>query len=163
VVGRLRPYDERVARARTLWEEGTEPGRLVAALGIAVALTTVLLELVIHARIGWFFDLVFVLVCCATALRVRPSDFFTVGVLPPLLMLGVFWLLALAAPDTIADADDGTVQAVVSGLAHHAGALVTGHSLCLGALAMRQHVYRRRREHRNPTQDSLVQDSLGQF
>jgi hypothetical protein len=30
------------------------------------------------------------------------------------------------------------VQAVVSGLAHHSGALVAGYALCLGTLALRQ-------------------------
>lgn len=135
-----------MTRARTLWEEGTEPGRLVAALGIAVALTAVLVELVIHRQIGWFFDLIFVLVCCAMALRVHPRDFFQVGVLPPLLMLGVFCILALAAPGSIADDRDGTVQAVVTGLTEHAGALISGYGLCLAALAIRQHIYRKRGE-----------------
>nr|WP_179503328.1 DUF6542 domain-containing protein [Nocardioides daedukensis] len=137
-----------VARARTLWEEGTEPGRPVAAMGVAIALSAVVVELVAHGRLGWFFDLVFVLTCCAMALRVRPSDFFLIGVLPPLLMLSVFWLLALASSATIADEVDGTIQAVITGLANHSGALISGYALCLGALAMRQQVYRKRRDAR---------------
>ncbi|WP_200951141.1 MULTISPECIES: DUF6542 domain-containing protein [unclassified Nocardioides] len=133
-----------MARARTLWEEGTEPGRLVAALGIAVALTAVLADLAVHREITWLFDLAFVALCVTMALRVRQADFFTVGVLPPLLMLGIFSLLGLASPGVIAAKGDGTVQAVVAGLAHHSGALILGYALCLGVLAMRQHVYRKR-------------------
>ncbi|WP_174524587.1 DUF6542 domain-containing protein [Nocardioides jensenii] len=134
-----------MARARTLWEEGTEPGRLVAALGIAIALTAVILDLAIHREITWLFDGAFVAACVIMALRVRLADSFTVGVLPPLMMLGIFCLLAFASPGVIADAGDGVVQAVVAGLAHHAGALITGYALCLGALAIRQHVFRKRR------------------
>ena len=138
------PYGEPVARARTLWEEGTEPGRLVVALAIAITLSAVLLDIAIHREVSWLFDLAFVGACLTVSLRVRPSDFFTVGVLPPLLMLGAFWILAIASPAIIADPGDGTVQAVVAGLARHAGALITGHALCLGVLAMRQHIYRKR-------------------
>src|SRR3546814_11725991 len=100
-----------VARARTLWEEGTEPGRPVIAMGVTIALSAVVVELVAHGRLGWFFDLVFVLTCCAMALRVRPSDFFLIGVLPPLLMLSVFWLLAPALSATLAAAGGGPHQA----------------------------------------------------
>lgn len=134
-----------MARARTLWEEGTEPGRLVAALGIMVALTAVALDLLINREVTWLFDICFVVACVTMALRVRPRDFFTVGVLPPLLMLGIFIVLGIASPGVVADAGDGTIQALVAGLAHHAGALITGYALCLGTLAMRQHVYRKRR------------------
>lgn len=138
-------YGEGVARARTLWEEGNEPGRLVAALGVAIALTAVLLDLSVQGEITWIFDLAFVAACVTMALRVHPRDFFVVGVLPPLMMLAIFILLALVSPAVIADSGDGVVQAVVSGLAHHAGALITGYALCLGALAMRQHVHAKRR------------------
>ena len=133
-----------MAHARTLWEEGTESGRLVVALAIAITLSAVVLDLAIDREVSWLFDVTFVCVCLTMSLRVRPSDFFTVGVLPPLLMLGVFWLLAIASPQIIADEGDGAVQAVVAGLARHAGALITGYALCLGVLAMRQHIYRKR-------------------
>lgn len=135
-----------MARARTIWEEGREPGRLVVALGIAIAFSAVALDLVVNREITWLFDIAFVVGCVTMALRVRPADFFAIGVLPPLLMLGIFVVLGIASPGVIADPLDGTIQSVVTGLAHHAGALVTGYGLCLGALAMRQHVYRKRRE-----------------
>ena len=128
---------------RTLWEEGREPGRQVVALGAALALSAVVIDVAVVGRVSLFFDLCFVTVCVAVALAVRPRDFFTVGVLPPLLMMGVFVLLGLTRPEAIADPGDGIVQAVVSGLSHHSVALVVGYLLCLGVLAMRQRMGQR--------------------
>lgn len=129
-----------MARARTLWEEGTEPGRQVVLLGVAATLTVVVLDLLATGGLGWIYDLAFVVLCVALALLVRQRDFFTVGVLPPLLMLGTFWALALTVPERIADPGDPTVQAVVTGLAHHSGALMAGYALALACLAIRTRV-----------------------
>lgn len=127
-----------MSHARTLWEEGNEPGRQVVVLGLAVTLTAVVIDLALTDHLSLFFDLCFVVLCFGLALAVRPSDFFTVGVLPPLLMVAVFTLLGTVAPAAVAHRDDSVVQAVVSGLATHAGALVLGYAVCLGTLATRQ-------------------------
>ncbi|MDN4160174.1 DUF6542 domain-containing protein [Nocardioides abyssi] len=127
-------------RARTLWEEGREPAFQVVALGLAVTLTAVVLDVWLLGDVGLLFDLCFVGLCVALALRVRPSDFFVVGVLPPLLMLVVFAMLGSTRPDTIAQPHDGAVQAVVSGLSTHSAALVVGYLLCLACLFVRQRV-----------------------
>lgn len=127
-----------MSHTRTLWEEGREPGRQVVALGAALALTAVVIDVAVVGRVSLFFDLCFITMCIAVALAVRPTDFFTVGVLPPLLMVGVFTLLGLTRPGVIADPRDGVIQAVVSGLSHHSVALVVGYLLCLGCLALRQ-------------------------
>jgi hypothetical protein len=127
-----------VSQARTLWEEGREPGYQVVALGLAVALSVTVLDLARADRVTGLFDVVFVLVCVALALLVRPEDFFTVGVLPPLIMAAVFLLVAVAKPAAIADPGDGLVQAVVSGLSTHAIALGIGYGLCLACLAVRR-------------------------
>ena len=123
---------------RTLWEEGRRPGRLVAAVAGLVTLLVVALDLAAFGRLTLLFDLAFVIVCVAAALLVRPRDFFVVGVLPPLLMAATVTLLAFRSPSAVADARDGVLQAVVSGLAHHSGALVAGYLLTLGLLAVRQ-------------------------
>jgi hypothetical protein len=132
-----------VSQSRTLWEEGREPGRQVVALGLAVALTVVVLDQLLMGGVSVFFDVCFVLLCVGMALAVRPTDFFTVGVLPPLVMVVVFALLGATRPDVIADSGDGVVQAVVTGLSHHAGALVVGYVLCLACLAVRHRVLTR--------------------
>jgi len=127
-----------VSQSSTAWPEGRESGRHVVVLGIAVALTLVALDLVLVGRLSLFFDLSFVALSLALAFVVRRDDFFTVGVLPPLIMVAVFTLLALVSRGAIANPDDGFVQALITGLATHSAALAAGYALCLATLAFRQ-------------------------
>jgi len=107
------------------------------AAGLLVV-AVVLLDLLVWDDLNLFFDVAFVLVCVAAALAVRPTDFFVIGVFPPLLMASTVGVLAVLDRGSVADPADGFLQSVVSGLAHHAGALVTGYILTLGVLALRQ-------------------------
>lgn len=136
------PYRAEVSsrgpQSRTLWEEGRKPGPLVAGAAAVAVLAAVLLDLVAFDDLTLVFDVAFVLVCSAAALAVRPSDFFVIGVYPPLLMAGTVAMLAVLSPAAVAEPADGFLQAVVSGLAHHSGFLVLGHALTLGILALRQ-------------------------
>ena len=86
------------------------------------------------------FDVGFVVICVGAALAVRPADFFRVGVLPPLLLLGLMTVAALVHRAWLGPADNGVLQAVVSGLAHRASGLLAAYLLTLAVLAMRQHV-----------------------
>lgn len=126
--------------SRTIWEEGHESGREMVALGVALALTMAAFDLVLTDHVGLLFDLGFVVVCLALALAVHPRDFFTVGVLPPLLMLATFVLLGITRADAIARAGDGLAQAVISGLSHHSLGLVVAYLLCLAVLVVRVRV-----------------------
>ena len=116
----------------------------MVALGVALALTVVTIDVGVGGGVGRFFDVAFVGVCLAVALLVRPQDFFTVGVLPPLIMLTVFVLVALAHPDALAP-DDGLLSDVLTGLANHAVALGVGYAGCLLCLAVRDRFLRARR------------------
>jgi hypothetical protein len=127
-----------VSNGRTLWEEGRHAGRLVVTVSVLTMLAVVALNLLFSGKITWFYDLAFVAMCVGAALAVRPRDFFVIGVYPPLLMFCTVAILALIDRRTVADEVDPLVQAVVSGLAHHAGALVAGYGLTLGILALRQ-------------------------
>ncbi|MFS3128996.1 DUF6542 domain-containing protein [Nocardioides sp. Bht2] len=127
-----------MTRARTIWEEGTEPGRQVVLLGSALTLVATVANLVISQEITWIFDIAFVVVSILVSLRVRPSDFLTIAMFPPILMIVTFFILAIVGPGTIAHSGDGVVQAWVSGLTHHAGALAIGFALCLTSLGIRQ-------------------------
>lgn len=109
----------------------------MVALGVALALTAAALDLLLTEHVGVIYDVGFVALCVALALAVRPRDFFTVGVLPPLLMLTTFLLLAMSRSEAIARPEDGLVQAVVSGLSHHSLGLVVGYLLCLAVLLVR--------------------------
>lgn len=123
---------------RTLWEEGRHPGALVVS-GVAVALgATVLLQLAVADQLGWFFDLALIAVCVAAALLVRPRDFFAIGVLPPLALGITVLTVAIVDRGAVARADDGILQALVSGLAHHAIALAVAYALTLAILGLRQ-------------------------
>lgn len=126
-----------MTRARTLWDEGTEPGRQVVLLGVALTLTAVAVDLVIIDGLSWIFDIGFAVACPFLALRVRPSDFFPVAVLPPLLLFGVFLAVGVIEPDTIATHGDSPFQAALTGMASHSGSLLIGYALCLACLAIR--------------------------
>jgi hypothetical protein len=123
---------------RTLWEEGRTPGRLVATAAGLLVLLVVLVDVPVFHHLNLLFDIGFVLACAAAALAVHPRDFFVIGVLPPLLMAGTVAVLVIVSRGSVAEPTDGFVQGVVSGLAHHAGALVLGYGLTLALLAVRQ-------------------------
>jgi hypothetical protein len=117
---------------------GDTRGSEVAALASALVLTSATIEITMVGHLRLFFDLCFVVVSLAAAVLVRARDFFTVGVLPPLLMFGTMLIVALNGPRVIATAHDSVVQAVITGLAHHSLALFAGYAVCLGMLLARQ-------------------------
>jgi len=127
-----------VARARTLWEEGTRPGRQVVQVGAAVVFAAAVIETVAFDDVGILFDVAFVATCVVMALAVRPEDLFAICIAPPPMMVGVFWLLGLVAPGSLADPGDGTLQSLITGMAHHASALLFGYALCLACLGIRR-------------------------
>ena len=126
--------------SRTVWEEGHESGRDMAALGVALALTAAALDLVLTGQVGLLYDVAFVLTCLGLALAVHPRDFFTVGVLPPLMMLLTVLLLGLTRAEAVARPGDSLVQAVVSGLTHHSLGLFVAYVTSLAVLAVRVRV-----------------------
>ena len=122
-------------------------GSRVTRLAVLFGLLALSVDLAINGSLTLIFDVVFVLLCLAAALAVHPRDFFGVGVLPPLLLLGFITLVAMVHRTWIADPGDGLIQAVVSGLAHRASGLLTAYLLVLAVLAMRQRVRMRRRRY----------------
>ncbi len=122
---------------RPVWD-GVSRGSEVVALASALTLTAATVEIAVGGHLGLFFDVCFVAICLASALLVRPRDYFTVGVLPPLLMFGTMVLVALNGTRVIAHRHDSVVQAVITGLAHHAVALFIGYAVCLVTLVLRQ-------------------------
>jgi hypothetical protein len=122
-------------------------GSRVTRLAVLVGLVVLAIDLAVNARPTLVFDIGFVLICVGAALAVHPRDFFRVGVLPPLLLLGLITLLALVHRSWVGSTGDGLVQADVSGLAHRASGLLTAYLLALAVLAMRQRVRMRRRRY----------------
>jgi hypothetical protein len=136
-------YREEVS-APTLWEEGQWSGRRVTRFSMLIAALLVIVDLVATGRLERIFDSGFVVLCVGMALAIRPRDFFRVGVLPPTLLLGTCVVLGLGHRTAIAGSDDGLVQSVISGLAHHSGPLLAGYALALLVLGVRARVARRR-------------------
>lgn len=128
-----------MTHAEPYWQAGQEPGRQVVALGIAVSLTAVAVDVLLVGRLTIFFDLCFTAACLLLATLVRRRDFLLVAFLPPLLMTVVVAFLALVARDVVADPADSLLQAVVSGVATHGVALGAGYALCLAWLGWRLH------------------------
>jgi hypothetical protein len=135
-------YREEVS-APTVWEEGRWSGRRVTRFSMLVCALLVVSDVVAKGRLERVFDSGFVVLCVGMALAVRPQDFFRVGVLPPMLLLGVSVVVGLIHRAAIAAADDALVQSVISGLAHHSGALLAGYALALAVLGIRARVARR--------------------
>jgi hypothetical protein len=129
-------------RAPTRIWGGDTRGSEVVALATALTLTSAAAEITLVGRLGLFFDLCFVAICLMAALMVRPREFFTVGVLPPLLMLGTMVLVALNGAQVVASRHDSVLQAVITGLAHHSVALFVGYAVCLVTLVLRQRAAR---------------------
>jgi hypothetical protein len=58
---------------RAFWTVGHEPGRQVVALGVALTLTAVSLDVLLVGRLTFFFDLCFVALCLRDAIA-DPRD-----------------------------------------------------------------------------------------
>ena len=135
--------------APTLWEEGRWSGRRVTRLSVFVSVVLAAVDLAATGRLERIFDSGFIVLCIGMALAVRPQEFFRVGVLPPMLLLGLCVALGLGHRGAIAAPGDGFVQSVISGLAHHSGALLAGYALALLVLGLRIRVARRHDRHSN--------------
>lgn len=123
---------------RTLWEEGRHPAALVIFAATAAVVAAATVSILLTGQVGIAFDVMLVAACLGAALMVRPQEFFPIGVLPPLLLLGAVVAVAFVDRSAIARADDPLGQAVVSGLAHHGVALAIAYALTLGVLGLRQ-------------------------
>jgi hypothetical protein len=131
---RLRARSHRAARH----ELDARAVVLLAVVGVAGAAA---LQLALTDHLGLFFGICFVLASLTAALVVRSDGFFTVGVLPPLLLVGALTAVAMVAPTAIAApglADDaGLLQRVIAGIVSQAGALVIGHGGAIAVLGVR--------------------------
>lgn len=120
------------------------PASRVIRLSLLLSALIVAGDLALTHRLGLAFGIAFPLVCMAAAIAVRPTDFFAIGVFPPILMFAVMLVVSATDRSALAKPDDGLTQGVITGLTEHAIALLVGYALCLGVLAVRQQVLRRR-------------------
>ena len=112
-----------------------ETGPSAIALGVALALTWLVLDTLVSTPLGALLGTGFALTCLWLALTIRPGHFFTVGVLPPLLLVGVLVLAALLRPAALDG--DGLLDRVVGGLVDQRLALVLAWAGTLAVLLTR--------------------------
>lgn len=120
-----------------------ETGPSAVALGVALTLTWAVLDTVVSPRLGTLLGLGLVLTCLWLATAVGPGHFFTVGVLPPLLLSGVLLLTALLRPVALEGAT--ALDRTVGGLVDQRLALVLAWAGTLAVLATRSARSRRPR------------------
>ena len=139
-----------IVSAPTIWEEGHLSGDRVTRLAALACVLAAVLDVAITRNLSALFDFAFVLICVGMAIGVRPSDFFRIGVLPPILLVVVCSVLAIVMRSAVADKGDGFIQAVVAGLAHHGVALFVGYFMALAVLAVRHKVLTRNTRRHHP-------------
>ncbi len=123
--------------SHVVWTRGEESARSLLALGLAISLTAVVLEVLLTGDLGWLFGLGFIAACGLIAWRVRPGEFSNAAAWPAVIMLITVLLLALTSRAVIARAHDSLVQAVVTGVAQHSFAFAGGYVICLAILGWR--------------------------
>lgn len=127
----------RAAGARRVRREPLLPAPTVVLLACLGTASLALLDRSWTGRLSMFFDLCFVLVCIVAALAVRRSGLFTVGVAPPLVLGVVLTVFTLVDPATLTAQHLAFISTLLTGLAHHATALVAGHGSAIAILAAR--------------------------
>lgn len=134
-------------------------GSRITRLAVLSGVLLLALDLAIFGQPTALFDIGFIVICTGAALAVRPRDFFFVGILPPLLLLGLVTVAAAIDTRWVAAEGDGRIQAIVSGLAPRATALLCSYLLTLVVLGIRTRVRRRRLARRPRSQLSNLDGS----
>ena len=95
----------------------------------------------IDGRLGVAFSVAFVLIVVSAATAVQERGFFTVGVLPPLLLVGALLVIAWIAPDSVVipklPDSAGVFGRTLTATIAHAVPLTIGHLLALGVIVAR--------------------------
>ncbi|MGH1562011.1 DUF6542 domain-containing protein [Mumia sp. DW29H23] len=115
--------------------------RGVVVVAVVTGFSAAWLEIATTGRLGWFFDVMFVLVSATNALAASRDALYAPTVVPPLVMLAVLVVVAIARPTAVDEPgtppDASLVQLVVVALVHHALALVVGLAAALGIVGWR--------------------------
>ncbi len=92
-------------------------------------------------RLGFLFSLGFVLAVVTAPLSVDVRSLLTAGVMPPVLLIGALWVVALFFPDAIVvdglPADAGAFARTIAAVVDHGITLVVGHVLALAVICVR--------------------------
>jgi hypothetical protein len=109
----------------------------VACLSVAAVTALDLAD----GRLGFLFSLGFVLVVITAPLCVDVRSLLVTGVMPPVLLIGSLWIIALFFPEAIVvdglHADAGALTRTIAGVIDHGITLVVGHVLALVGIVAR--------------------------
>lgn len=115
--------------------------RQAVVLACAAMAVTAILDVMSDGRLGLLFSVGFVLIVVTTPLSVDIRSLFAPGILPPILMIGSILFFALFSPEAIPAEGlaegAGAFQHLLAGIIDQATALVVGHLLALGVIAVR--------------------------
>lgn len=96
---------------------------------------------VADGRLGFLFSLGFVLAVVTAPLSVDVRSLLTTGVMPPVLLIGSLFAVALFFPDAIVvdgmPGDAGALARTIAAVIDHGITLVVGHVLALVGIAVR--------------------------
>jgi uncharacterized protein DUF6542 len=110
---------------------------LVACLGLAAVTALDLTD----GRLGFLFSLGFVLAVATAPLSVDVRSLLATGVMPPVLLIGALFVVAVVAPDAIVvnglAADAGSFARTLGAVIDHGITLVVGHALALAGIGVR--------------------------
>ncbi|MGH3459510.1 DUF6542 domain-containing protein [Aeromicrobium sp.] len=113
-------------------------GAVVLASGSLAAVTA--LDL-IDGRLGFLFSLGFVLAVATAPMSVDIRSLITTGVMPPVLLIGALFAVAMVAPEAIVvdglPAGAGAFAHTVAATIDHGVTLVVGHVLALAGIGIR--------------------------
>lgn len=134
------------SRRHSAWTARAAAHDLAARGVVVVALLTAAgaawLEIALTGRLGWFFDVVFVLVSATNALAAAREALYAPTVAPPLVLVAVIVVVAIVQPDALDEPgtppDASLVQLVVVAVVHHALALVLGLGSALAIVGWRR-------------------------
>jgi hypothetical protein len=112
------------------------PARGVIVLSLLAGMLCAAADCGLTGSLTMFFDLCFITVCLVGAMAVRREDLFTAGVLAPLVFAAVVFLVAVGVADAFV-VGGSTSRAFFTGLAAHAGALVSGYGVALAVVGGR--------------------------
>ncbi len=92
-------------------------------------------------RLGFLYSLGFVLAVITAPLCVDVRSLLTAGVMPPVLLIGSLWIIALFFPDAIVvdglPPDAGALTRTIAGVVDHGITLVVGHILAMVGIVAR--------------------------
>ncbi len=113
-------------------------GAVVLACVLLGAVTALDLS---DGRLGFLFSLGFVLAVVTAPVAVDVRSLLTTGVMPPVLLIGALWNVALLHPEAIVidglPPDANALARTIAAVIDHGVTLVIGHVLALAAIAVR--------------------------